>query len=104
MNSIISIIECEAKYSQDSGEGHPQYRSGYLAALRAVSEFLAEQESESAARGPSSQSTDRLLSFPICLAFAALGPGLSCDERGRIQDTRKRARDNPKCRGREGVP
>lgn len=63
MNNIISVIEGEAKYIQDSTEGHPQYRSGYLAELRAVSEFVIQQESESDTCKPRSRSTDRLFGF-----------------------------------------
>lgn len=62
MNNIISVIEQEAKYIQDSAEGHPQFRYGYLAALTTVSEFLAEQKGQNTGK-PKSQNTARLLSF-----------------------------------------
>jgi hypothetical protein len=75
MNNIISVIEGEAKYIQDSTEGHPQYRSGYLAALRAVSEFLIQQESENDTRKPRAGArTGSLGSNPLPVRCPGTGP------------------------------
>lgn len=62
MKDTIAAIDQEAKYMQDSEDGHKQYRRGYVHALQTVSEFLIDQSEQRIHNGENA-AVERLLAF-----------------------------------------